>query len=80
MDILEYGPLRSEPRSIRSYNLKQRTVTVDMNRRLLVLGRRGKDEFAFGLMPGGRRMAHYILLAAISTHEPGPLPRGELIG
>jgi hypothetical protein len=51
-----------------------------MNRRLAVLGGRGKDEFAFGLMPDGSRLAYYVLLAAISSHEPGPVPRDELIG
>jgi len=79
LDIVEFSPFGTEPRC-RSYSLTRPTITVDMNRQIAVVGPRERHEIGFGLIPDGRRLAYYILLAAISTHSPGPLPRDGLTG
>lgn len=37
-------------------------------------------EFSFTLVPRGKTLPRYVLLAALSTFRAGPLPEDELLG
>lgn len=81
LDVLHFSPFGSRAVRIQKYDLKRSRVFVDL--KLSVVAIDGADrtlEFSTAFIPRGRRLAYMILLAAISTHEPGPLPDDELLG
>lgn len=81
LDVLRYSALRTQPLRVDHYNLSTASVLIDLRRWLLFVDRDDQSaEFSFMLVPGRRRFAHTILRAAISTHQPAPLPDGELLG
>lgn len=81
VDVLHYAPLRWRAVRTERYNLKRARVFVDLKLSVVVIDdRERKLEFSTAFIPRGRRLAYMILLAAISTHEPGPLPDDELLG
>jgi hypothetical protein len=81
LDVLWYGPFRSKPLRVDRYDLRSSKVLVDLRQKAVVIGEDNNEtDFCFALVRGGRRLAYMLLLAAISTHEPGPLPDDEMLG
>ncbi len=81
LDVLQYAPFRSGAVRIEKYDLKRSRVFVDLKLSVVAIDSADRKlQFSTALISGGRRLAYMILLAAISTHEPGPLPDDELLG
>lgn len=81
LDVLWYSALSHKPIRVQRHDLKAPKVLVDLRRAAIFIGD-GKDapEYAYALVRGGKRLAYMVLLAALSTNEPGPLPDDELLG
>ena len=81
LDVMRFSNLRGRPVAFEQYDLRQARIMVDLRRSVIFLdyGYR-KADFTFMLMRGRTRFAYYVLLAALSTHKPPPLPDDALLG
>lgn len=65
---------------VKRYEVRGAWVMVDLRRAFAAIRERGDVDLSLVLMPDKRRFAYTLFLAAVSTHEPGPLPEDELVG
>lgn len=81
LDVMRFSNLHGRPIAIERFDLRQAKITVDLRRSIIFVddGCR-KADFTFMLMRGRTRFAYYVLLAALSTHKPPPLPDDALLG
>jgi len=81
LDVLRAGILGRGVRAAERHDLRSSAVLVDLGLRCLFLAKDGvTTEIAFGALASPREFAHSVLLAAVSTHEPAPLPDDALVG
>ena len=77
-EILQYPVFGRAHPYRRAIDLRSARVLVNLRRAYVRIqaGRQagGSFEFSTALIPGERRLAYMLLLASISTHQPGPLP------
>ena len=81
LDVLHYSAFRHRPLRTLFHDLKSAPVLVDLRRSLIFIGEGRKiAEYSFLLVPAGARLAYQVLVAAISTYKPGPLPEDDMVG
>jgi hypothetical protein len=81
LDVLGYSPFSRKPNFYHGYDLRDAQITVDLRRSFVsIASPRGKLEFGIALMRERRYFAYMLFLAAMSTHQPGPVPEDELLG
>ena len=81
LDVMRFSNLRGRPVSIERFDLRQAELLVDMRRWVVFIDDEVRQiELPIALMRDRRRFAHALLLAALSTHEPAPLPDDALLG
>ena len=81
IDIMECALLGRRIISVRRIDLRSRAVTLDAGKQLLhVDSIPNVDVIPFTAIWNAWGFAHAALSAAISTHEPPPLPDDELVG
>jgi len=81
LDVLRFSAIWRRAVSVQSYDLRKTPVLVDLRRHMVFVGPPAKaDDFSFALVPGRKRFARAVFMAAVSTYEPGPLPHDELLG
>lgn len=72
--------VRQLPR-IQRLDLMRSRVLVDLRRWVVIVGEgRAATDFTIRFVPGRRRMAYYILLAAVAERQAPELPKDELVG
>jgi hypothetical protein len=81
LDVMRFGSLRGRPVSIERFDLHTAKLLVDMRRWVVFIDDEERQiELPIALMRDRRRFAHAVLLAALSTYEPAPLPDDALLG
>ncbi len=81
IDIMECGFLGLRIISVRRISLRSDVVTVDVSRHVIQVGAGKKArQIAFGAIVDRWAFAHAVLMAAVSTHTPPPLPDDALAG
>lgn len=81
LEALTYLAWRKQSVQRRAWDLRTARVQVDLDRWMLWIDAPESTQgLSIELVPGRRRLAHAVLLAAISTHAAGPLPDDGLIG
>lgn len=81
LEALTFHAWRKEPVERRAWDLRTARVLVDLDRWLIWIDApESTQALSIELVPGRRRLAHAVLLAAVSTHAAGPLPDDGLIG
>ncbi|UCG33370.1 MAG: hypothetical protein JSU68_01820 [Phycisphaerales bacterium] len=81
LDVMRFSNLRGRPIAVSRYDLRRSRITVDLRRSILFIdGEDGQADFTFLLMRERDRFGYYILLGALSTHQPPPLPEDALLG
>jgi hypothetical protein len=81
LDVMRFSNLRGRPIATSRYDLRRSKITVDLRRSILFIdGEDGQADFTFLLMRERDRFGYYILLGALSTHRPPPLPDDALLG
>ena len=81
LDVLGYAPMSRKPNFYHGYHLRDAQITVDLRRSLVsIVSPRDRLEFGIALMRERRYFAYMLFLAAMSTHEPGPVPEDDLVG
>jgi hypothetical protein len=81
LDVMRFSNIRGRAVATRHFDLRKARILVDLRRNVVFIDEDGdSEEFAIGLMPGRTRFAHALFWAALSTHEPPPLPENELLG
>ena len=81
LDILRYNTLGRTVSEIVKHDLRTSAVLVDLNQRCVFLAKDGiTTEIGFGAVRDPYEFAHAVLTAAVSTHQPAPLPDDALIG
>lgn len=81
IEALTYLAWRTAPVERRAWDLREARLLVDLDRWLVWIdASEATQELSIELVPGRRRLAHAVLLAAVSTHAAGPLPEEGLIG
>lgn len=81
IDVLRYNTLGRNVMEVVKHDLRTSAVLVDLNQRCVFLAKDGiTTEIGFGAVRDPYEFAHAVLLAAVSTHTPAPLPDDALIG
>lgn len=81
IDVMKSGLFDRKLVKSETYDLRRSAVLVDLNQHCVFLAADGATrEIGFGYVLGKPAFAHAVLLAAVSTHEPAPLPDDALIG
>lgn len=81
IDILRSGVFNRTLRTCETFDLRGAAVLVDLNQRCVFVCRDDETrEIGFGYVFDKPGFAHAVLLAAVSTHTPAPLPDDALIG
>jgi hypothetical protein len=81
LDVLGYSPLSRKPAFIDRYDLRDAKITADLRRTFVsIISPDGKLEFGISLMRQRKKFVYMLFLAAMSTHQPGPVPEDELLG
>jgi hypothetical protein len=81
LELLWYSPFRKRPIERTVVDLRTARVLVDLRQFVVATEAANKPlELSIALMPRRKRFAYMLFLAALSTHEPGPLPEDELVG
>ena len=81
LEVMRFSNLRGRPVAIERFDLRGAKIIVDLRRSVIFIdGEDRRADFAFLLMRGRTRFAYYVLLAALSSHEPPPLPDDALLG
>lgn len=81
LDVLHSNALGRAFVHSESFDLRTSAVLVDLNQRCVFLAKDGiTTEIGFGAVRDPYEFAHAVLLAAISTHDPAPLPDDALVG
>jgi len=81
LDVLRFSNLPGGTSELTSFDLRMTDIIVNMVRGYCVIhGSKTAVFLPFRLAWYRRRVGYSLLLAAISTHEPPPLPEDELIG
>ena len=81
LDVMRFSNLRGKPVSIERFDLRTAKLLVDTRRWVVFIDDEERQiELPIALMRDRRRFAHALLLAALSTHEPAPLPDDALLG
>ena len=80
LDILRYRFLGSKAHSTESFDLTSARVIVDANNEVVGVTEGDRHvNITYETIWHKRFVPYYILLAAISTYTPGPLPADELL-
>lgn len=81
LDVMRFSNLRGRPLTIRRYDLRRSRITVDLRRSILFIDAEDcRVDLTFMLMRDRDRFGYYVLLGALSTHQPPPLPEDALLG
>lgn len=82
LDVMRFSNLSDRPVSIERIPLSQSRIVVDLRRGAVFIDEApGKThEISILLMKDRERFTHRLFLAAISTHQPPPLPDDALLG
>lgn len=80
-DVLRYNTLGRNVSEVIKHDLRTSAVLVDLNQCCVFLSRDGIiSEIGFGAVRNPHAFAHALLLAAVSSHTPAPLPDDALVG
>lgn len=83
VDVMEFGVFLRGRARVTKYDLRTAKVVVDLRQLAVFIDDEEKNvraELAIAFVRDRYRLAYYVLLAALSTHEPGPLPDDALVG
>lgn len=85
LDVLGYGPLSKKPVFLDQYDLRKASITTDLRRSFVSILTKGTPhsrqlEFGISLMMERKRFVYMLFLAAMSSYQPGPLPKDDLLG
>lgn len=81
VDVLRYSLLGRGVEEVRRYDLRSSAVLVDTNQQCVFLASEGvTTEIGIGAVRNPYALAHAILLGAVSTYTPPPLPDDALAG
>ncbi len=83
VDVMEFGVFLRGRARVTKYDLRTARVVVDLRQLAVFIDDNEKNvhaELAIAFVRDRYRLAYYLLLAALSTHEPGPLPDDALVG
>jgi hypothetical protein len=81
LDVIHYRVLGGGVRRTEHYDLRTTPVVVDLRSwEIFIKDTERPVAFSCWLIIGWRRVVRALLLAALSTHEPGPVPDDRLTG
>lgn len=81
LEVLTFSFLRWSPRKHQQFDLRNARIIADLRSHIVVIDL-GKCvvEYTIRFLPERKRFVHSLFLAAMSTHEPAPLPADALSG
>jgi hypothetical protein len=81
LDVIRYSLLGRGVVECVKHDLRSSAVLVDLNQHCVFLATDGiTTEVSYGAVRDPYDFAHAVLLAAVSTHKPAPLPDDALVG
>jgi len=81
VDVMRFSPFRTRNSVVARHDLRQAHLIIDLqNYVVFVDTERGTHELAIAFVRDSTRLAYHLLLAAMSSHPPPPLPDDALLG
>jgi hypothetical protein len=82
LDVLRFNNILNRPVEAEHHDLRKARVLVDLRRGVVFIDHEDGHsvELPIRWMRGQERFAYYLFLAAMSSHQPPPLPDDRLLG
>jgi len=82
LDVMECGWLGRQIIAVRRIDLRDKAIAIDLNTQVLLIDADSpkSTKIACGAIWDRWAFAHAVLMAAVSTHTPAPLPDDQLLG